>query len=87
MDGKDSVMTSISSRFKPLLRGAILLLGLAAVGPAAAQIKPPTPPPPATLPTTTDQCRDGGWQVFKVFKNQGDCVSFVATQGKNPPAK
>jgi hypothetical protein len=22
-----------------------------------------------------------------VFKNQGDCVSFVATKGKNPPAK
>lgn len=38
------------------------------------------------LPTTTDQCKEGGWQAYGVFKNQGDCVSFVATQGKNPPA-
>jgi hypothetical protein len=39
------------------------------------------------LPTTKDQCKDGGWQTFGVFKNQGDCVSFVATGGKNPPGK
>ena len=39
------------------------------------------------LPTTKSQCRNGNWQIFGVFKNQGDCVSFVATKGKNPPAK
>jgi hypothetical protein len=38
------------------------------------------------LPTTKDQCKKGGWMDFGVFKNQGDCVSFVATGGKNPPA-
>jgi hypothetical protein len=38
------------------------------------------------LPTTKDQCKNGGWQSYGVFKNQGDCVSFVATGGKNPPA-
>jgi hypothetical protein len=38
------------------------------------------------LPTTKDECKDGGWQSFGVFKNQGDCVSFVATGGKNLPA-
>jgi len=37
------------------------------------------------LPTTKDACKNGGWQSFGVFKNQGDCVSFVATGGKNPP--
>ena len=42
------------------------------------------PPPP--LPTTKDQCKHGGWRNFGVFKNQGDCVSFVATGGGNPPA-
>ena len=42
------------------------------------------PPPP--LPTTKDQCKNGGWRTFGVFKNQGDCVSSVATQGRNPPA-
>ena len=38
------------------------------------------------LPTSKDQCKNGGWRTFGVFKNQGDCVSFVATGGKNPPA-
>jgi hypothetical protein len=38
------------------------------------------------LPTSKDQCKNGGWKTFGVFKNQGDCVSFVATKGKNPPA-
>ena len=42
-----------------------------------------TPP----LPTSKDQCKDGGWQSYGIFKNQGDCVSFVATGGKNPPAR
>jgi hypothetical protein len=38
------------------------------------------------LPTSKDQCKKGGWKTYGVFKNQGDCVSFVATGGKNPPA-
>ena len=38
------------------------------------------------LPTSKEECKKGGWQTFGVFKNQGDCVSFVATGGKNPPA-
>jgi hypothetical protein len=38
------------------------------------------------LPTSKDDCKNAGWQVYGVFKNQGDCVSFVATGGKNPPA-
>jgi hypothetical protein len=42
--------------------------------------------PTLLLPTTADQCKKGGWQTYGVFKNQGDCVSFVATAGKNPPA-
>ena len=35
-------------------------------------------------PTSTEQCKDGGWEAFG-FKNQGDCVSFVTTGGKNEP--
>jgi hypothetical protein len=46
-------------------------------------IDPPPPPPP--LPTSKDQCKKGGWESFGIFKNQGDCVSFVATGGKNSP--
>ena len=40
-----------------------------------------TPP----VPTSTAQCKNGGWQSYGTFKNQGDCVSFVATRGKNQP--
>ncbi len=43
-------------------------------------------PVPGTMPTSKDECKKGGWQAFGVFKNQGDCVSWVATGGKNPPA-
>lgn len=45
------------------------------------------------LPVSKDECKGGEWQTFvnvligvQIFKNQGDCVSFVATKGKNPPA-
>ena len=38
------------------------------------------------LPRSMDECKNGNWQSFGVFKNQGDCVSFVATGGKNRPA-
>jgi hypothetical protein len=39
-------------------------------------------------PLTTTNCKNGGWATIAAsppFKNQGDCVSFVATGGKNPP--
>jgi hypothetical protein len=40
----------------------------------------------APLPTSKEQCKNGGWQVFSIFENQGDCISFVATKGKNLPS-
>jgi hypothetical protein len=38
-------------------------------------------------PASKDECKGDGWKSFTLmgFKNQGDCVSFVATQGRNPP--
>jgi hypothetical protein len=39
-----------------------------------------------TVPTSKDQCRNGGWRNFPGFKNEGDCVSYVATKGKNKPS-
>lgn len=49
-----------------------------------------TDPPQITISylamPTSDSCKKGGWQAYGVFKNQGDCVSFVATGGKNQPA-
>ncbi len=41
---------------------------------------------PSTLPATKDDCKKDGWKLYGVFKNQGDCVSFVATGGRNGPA-
>ena len=38
------------------------------------------------LPSTKAQCKNGGWRDYGVFKNQGDCVSCVATKGKSAPA-
>ena len=40
----------------------------------------------AVRPTSKDQCKSGRWKNFPGFNNQGDCVSFVATGGKHPPA-
>ncbi len=52
--------------------------------PLLQTINAPDPCSPP-LPTSRDQCKDGGWQTFGVFKNQGNCVSFVSTKGKNQP--
>jgi hypothetical protein len=40
-------------------------------------------------PTTFADCKDGRWRNYggaddTGFKNQGDCVSYVATGGRNP---
>ena len=58
-----------------------LLLGLASTAFAAV-----IPPPPPTLPTDASECKKDGWRNYgDTFKNQGDCVSFVATNGRNEP--
>jgi len=37
------------------------------------------------LPTTAAECKRDGWSTFVVFKNQGDCVAWVETRGRNAP--
>jgi hypothetical protein len=47
----------------------------------AFEVQPP-PPPPIVTPTSTEQCKNGGWTTFtspRTFRNQGDCVRFVAS--------
>jgi hypothetical protein len=34
------------------------------------------------LPTSKEECNNSGWRTYGVFKNQGDCVSFVGTGGQ-----
>ena len=39
------------------------------------------------LPTSKDECKNDGWKAYGArFENQGDCVSFVATRGRNAGA-
>ena len=45
--------------------------------------------PNLPTPTSAAQCKMGGWMNYADangtrFKNQGDCVSYVATGGRNP---
>jgi hypothetical protein len=42
-------------------------------------------PTAVPAPTSKNQCMNNGWATFNnpSFKNQGDCVSFVATGGKD----
>ena len=57
--------------------------------PRGLAIQPPrrsTTGETAALPDTKDDCKDGGYQTFG-FKNQGDCVSFVASRSNSGSAK
>ena len=40
---------------------------------------------PALTPASKDECKNGHWADYNTphFRNQGDCVSYVATGGKN----
>lgn len=46
---------------------------------------------PSPIADSKDACKDAGYKVFQgqngagPFKNQGDCVSYFATKGKNKP--
>lgn len=47
--------------------------------------------PTAVVPASAGDCKKGGWAALtdhlgNAFKNQGDCVSYVATAGKNTGA-
>lgn len=48
-------------------------------------IKITASPTAVAPPTSKNQCMNSGWATFNnpSFKNQGDCVSFVVTGGKN----
>ena len=59
---------------------ASLALLASTAGSALASAEPPP------FPVSADQCKHDGWRAYgELFKNQGDCVSFVTTDGKNGP--
>lgn len=51
---------------------------LASASIALAAHAPGHAPPP---PPDTTACKNGGW-MLSGFKNQGDCVSAIASEGK-----
>ena len=75
----DSELVTIS------LSGVVTTIGNTGIAQLAALAFEPTALPEPELPSTKAQCEKGGWQRFGIYKNQGDCVSFVATQGTNGP--
>ena len=58
-------------------------LGIAVDFPVTSGDVVVTDAPP--LPTSKDQCKNGGWRNYPGFKNQGDCVSFVASKHPYTP--
>ncbi len=69
--------------FLQFIFGFTMLALLNASGVASAAVTPP----PSSEPTTVQECKQGGWKNFgELFKNQGDCVSFVVTGGRNLPS-
>lgn len=59
---------------------SVSMLAFAQAGLAAFE------PPPSPEPTSVEQCKKEGWRSYgDMFKNQGDCVSFVVTEGRNAP--
>jgi hypothetical protein len=61
----------------------MLTLGMFMLFAGVQQVGAVAVPPP--LPTEEEQCKNAGWEAYEMFKNQGDCVSFLATDGKNGP--
>lgn len=65
-------------------------LSSTSAGSAVPTVTPTSTASPYNVPTEAKQCKKGGWKTFVTpdgtFKNQGDCVSWIATNGKNAPA-
>jgi len=77
----DLTLTSVIS--KAVLALGALVATLAIVGTVNAA----KPQPVQDKQYMMDQCKNGGWKNFPSppgpFKNQGQCVSYFASGGKN----
>jgi len=93
--GNASVLSisDLAAAYTATINGAQRSTGTATVSLEGLQAEGAGPPifseefasPGVVQLTSKQQCKGGGWQSFG-FKNQGDCVSFLATGGENPPS-
>ena len=73
--------TTLAVKENPTAGTKIILPSEILVAEQAENYLPPVPLP--DMPTSKDQCKKDGWKNFGgIFKNQGDCVSYVVTGGK-----
>jgi hypothetical protein len=82
-------MTSLTvNRIQYAVATAGIIGSVGAISVASAA-SPMASPNSHTSGYNKDQCKDGGWKTFKnadgsmKFKNQGQCVEFFETGGKN----
>ena len=83
--------TAITSAFGPVLDNVIVeeIIPPPADTPTPTEEPVPTDAPiptPTVMPADKEECKKDGWDEFGVFNNQGDCVSYVETDGQNEPA-
>jgi hypothetical protein len=86
-------ISDLTAAYTATINGAQRSTGTATVSLEGLQAEGAGPPifseefasPGVVQLTSKQQCKGGGWQSFG-FKNQGDCVSFLATGGENPPS-
>jgi hypothetical protein len=74
-----------AKRVKYALATAVVVGAVGTISVASAAKPTNSGIDPAFAGYTKDQCKNGGWETFGTFKNQGDCVSYFATGGKNQP--
>jgi hypothetical protein len=86
-DGEASIAGAASSMTLKLPRGFHSLPAKFRLATTDQTGRPVFFPSEATLGpldclTSMDQCKQGGWKDIGVFRNQGECVSYVSTRGK-----
>ena len=79
-DGKSAYVTNVISdnvsQYDVGAGGALSPKSPPAVPAGAGPFGVAVSPAPG-VPTTKEQCKNGGWQSFPSFKNQGQCIKFV----------
>lgn len=82
----DALITTAGGTYRDTGTALVSFSGQAGGGPPSFAFNETFTASNGLRPTEKQQCKRGGWTLFGVFKNQGDCVSYVATGGRNTPS-